>query len=50
MMAEDLDENESSDSVVDDHLQKGLEDVFELEITDLSEKVDGTLYQLDEEE
>jgi len=50
MIAEGLEENESSDSITDDHAWKGLEDVFELGIEDLSEKVDEFLYQLNEEE
>ena len=50
MIAEGLEENESSDSITDDHAWKGLEDVFELGIEDLSEKVDELLYQLNEEE
>lgn len=50
MIAEGLEENESSDSVTNDHAWKGLEDVFELGIEDLSEKVDELLYQINEEE
>ncbi|MFX1345144.1 MAG: hypothetical protein ACFFBC_09795 [Promethearchaeota archaeon] len=50
MTAEGLEEDESSDSIVDDHAWKGLEDVFELGIKDLSEKVDEILYPLNEEE
>lgn len=50
MVAEGLEENEISDSITDDHAWKGLEDVFELGIEDLSEKVDEFLYQLNEEE
>ena len=50
MIAEGLEENESSDSITDDHAWKGLEDVFELGIEDLSEKVDELLYQINEEE
>ncbi|MFW9875197.1 MAG: hypothetical protein ACFFG0_18990 [Candidatus Thorarchaeota archaeon] len=50
MTAEGLEENESSDSIVDDHAWKGLDDVFELGIKDLSEKVDEILYRLNEVE
>ncbi|MFX0024458.1 MAG: hypothetical protein ACFE9S_19225 [Candidatus Hermodarchaeota archaeon] len=50
MIAEGLEENEPSDSIIDDHAWKGLEDVFELGIKDLSEKVDEILYQSNEEE
>ena len=50
MIAEGLEENESSDSITNDHAWKGLEDVFELGIEDLSEKVDELLYQINEEE
>ena len=50
MVAEGIEENESSDSIMDDHAWKGLEDVFELGIEDLSEKVDEFLYHLNEEE
>ena len=45
MTAEGLEENETSDSITDDHAWKGLEDVFELGLKDLSEKVDKILYQ-----
>ncbi len=50
LVAEGLEENEVPDSINDDHAWKGLEDVFELGIEDLSEKVDEILYQLNEEE
>ena len=49
MIAEGLEENEVSDSIIDDHAWKGLDDVFELGIEDLSEKVDEVLYQLNGE-
>lgn len=50
MIAEGLEENEASDSITDDHAWKGLEDVFELGIESISEKVDEILYQLNGEE
>ena len=50
MIAEGLEENESSDSITNDHAWKGLEDVFELGIERLSEKVDEVLYQLNGED
>ena len=50
MIAEGLEENEVSDSMIDDHAWRGLEDVFELGIEDLSEKVDEVLYMLNGEE
>ena len=50
MVAEGLEENEITSSVTDDHAWKGLNDVFELGIEDLSEKVDEILYQLNGEE
>lgn len=50
MIAEGLEENEIPDSIIDDHAWKGLEDVFELRIEDLSERVDEILYQLNGEE
>jgi len=50
MIAEGLEENEASYSITDDHAWKGLDDVFELGIKDLSEKVDEILYQLNGEE
>ena len=46
MIAEGLENNEVPDSITDDHAWKGLKDVFELGIEDLSEKVDEVLYQL----
>ena len=45
MIAEGLEENDVSGTITDDHAWKGLEDVFELGIEDLSEKVDEVLYQ-----
>ncbi len=50
MTAEGLEENESPDSIIDDYAWKGLDNVFELGIKDLSEKVDEVLYQINEEE
>lgn len=50
MIAEGLEENEVPDSITDDHAWKGLDDVFELNIESLSEKVDEVLYQLNGEE
>jgi len=50
MIAEGLEENDVPDSITDDHAWKGLEDVFELGIEDLSENVDEILYQLNGEE
>lgn len=50
MIDEGLEEHESSESVENDHAWKGLDDVFELGIKDLSEKVDEILYQLPEEQ
>jgi len=49
MIAEGLDENEVLDPITDDYAWKGLDDVFELGIEDLSEKVDEILYQLNGE-
>ena len=46
MIAEGLEENDDLGSITDDHAWKGLEDIFELGIEDLSEKVDEFLYQL----
>ena len=45
MIAEGLEENDVPDTITDDHAWKGLEDIFELGIEDLSEKVDEVLYQ-----
>lgn len=50
MIDEGLEEHESSELVEDDHAWKGLDDVFELGIEDLSEKVDEILYRLPEEQ
>ena len=50
MVAEGLNEDEVPDPITDDHAWKGLDDVFELGIEDLSEKVDEVLYQLNGEE
>ena len=49
MVAEGIGENETPDSITDDHAWKGLDDVFKLGIEDLSEKVDEVLYQLNGE-
>ena len=46
MIAEGLEENDVPGIITDDHAWKGLEDIFELGIEDLSEKVDEVLYQL----
>jgi len=46
MIAEGLEENDAPGTITDDHAWKGLEDIFELGIEDLSEKVDEVLYQL----
>ena len=46
MIAEGLEENDVLGSITDDHAWKGLEDIFELGIEDLSEKVDKVLYKL----
>ncbi len=50
MIAEGLEENEVPGSITNDHAWKGLEDVFELGIEGLSEKVDEVLYKLNGEE
>jgi hypothetical protein len=50
MIDEGLEEDESSEATTEDHAWKGLEDVFELGIKDLSEKVDEILYHLPEEQ
>ncbi len=50
MIAEGMAENEDLSSVTDDYAWKGLEEVFELGLEDLSEKVDEVLYKLDGEE
>ena len=50
MIAEGLEENETSDSITDEPAWQGLEDVFELRIEDLSERVDEIVYQLNGEE
>ena len=49
MVAEGLEENEILGSTTEDHAWKGLDDVFELGIENLSEKVDEILYRLNEE-
>ena len=49
MVAEGLEEIEVQESITDDHAWKGLDDVFELGIEDLSEKVDDVLYKLNGE-
>ncbi len=50
MVAEGLEENEVPDPITDDHAWKGLDDVFELGIENLSEMVDEVLYELNGEE
>jgi len=50
LISEGLEENEALESIIDDHAWKGLDDVFELGIKELSEKVDELLYQLNGEE
>ena len=50
MIDEGLEEDDSSISHLEDYAWKELDNVFELGIKDLSEKVDEILYQLDEEE
>ncbi len=50
MIAEGIGKNEDLSSITDDHAWKGLEEVFELGIEDLSEKVDDVLYKLNGEE
>ncbi len=50
MTAEGLEEKEISYSITDDDAWKGLDDVFELGIEDLSERVDELLYHLNGEE
>ena len=50
MVAEGLKENDNPGSITDDHAWKGLDDVFELKIENLSENVDEILYQLNGEE
>lgn len=50
MKAEGIEEDETSESITDDYAWIGLEDVFEIDIEDLSEKVDEFLYQLNEDE
>ena len=50
MVSEGLEENENSGSITDDHAWKGLDDVFELGIENLSEMVDEVLYELNGEE
>ena len=49
MIAEGIEKNEDLAPITDDHAWKGLDDVFELGIEDLSEKVDEILYQLNGE-
>jgi len=46
MIAEGIEENDVPVTINDDHAWKGLEDIFELGIEDLSEKVDEVLYRL----
>ena len=50
LKAEGLEEKETLYSITDNHAWKGLNDVFELAIEDLSEKVDKILYQSNGEE
>lgn len=50
LIAEGLEENEVFESIIDDHAWKGLDDIFELGIKDLSERVDEILYQSNGEE
>ncbi len=50
MIAEGIGKNEDLSTITDDHAWKGLEEVFELGIEDLSEKVDDVLYKLNGEE
>ena len=50
LKAEGLEEKEILYSITDSHAWKGLNDVFELAIEDLSEKVDKILYQSNGEE
>lgn len=50
LIAEGLEENEVLESIIDDHAWKGLDDIFELGIKDLSERVDQILYQSNGEE
>ncbi len=50
MLSEGLKINFNIDSISDDPAWKGLDDVFELGIKDLSERVDEILYKLDGEE
>ncbi len=50
LIAEGLEENEVLESIIDDHAWKGLDDIFELGIKDLSERVDEILYQSNGEE
>ena len=50
MIDEGIEEDEYLDSNFNDYAWKELDNVFELGIKDLSEKVDEILYQLNEEE
>ena len=50
IISEGLKINPNEDSISDDPAWKGLDDVFELGIKDLSERVDEILYKLDGEE
>lgn len=49
LIAEGIAKNEVESSITDDHAWKRLEEVFELDIEDLSEKVDEALYKLNGE-
>lgn len=48
MIAEGLEEDETIDSNIDDYALKELDNVFNIGIRDLSEKVDEILYQSNE--
>ena len=50
MIAEGIESETNLNSITDDHAWKGLDDVFELGIKDLSEKVDEILYKLNSED
>ena len=50
MVAEGLDDEEDQDFENDEYAWEGLDDVFELDIEDLSERVDELLYYANEED
>jgi hypothetical protein len=50
MVAEGLDDEEDQDFEKDEYAWEGLDDVFELDIEDLSERVDELLYYANEED